>query len=412
MAMGGTRLQYLDANPVTQGWDYRTKVREQQEAHELEMSAREAALAETMASAPLRVGQQRAQTRLSTTNADVAEQTAPYKVTQERTQAEQGEFNLGRDKEFLPYEVRSKAAGADYDEANAAAASNAEEAAAWKEEKFLRLAGEDPEGAEIWAGQVGLDVPPEMRQLIRDRKFMALSKGTMDAIESVYGTGDENLVTRYTEYNRIMQGLMGQTDGPGAGPGSEEAPPVQEQPIPSVADAYKMMSTTDSTEPVDPNVVGGKGSGNAVYDRKYATWLKIYRDAGLPDAEKRAAEMASGVKHFTVAQLKIEARKAAQSLVSGSFGSIKQKAEEFDRRYKEFYADLLEAEGLTDDGELVGGTSEIDQPQGDAPETGTFAGSGTQDDPYTPQTEQDLDSMKPGDIYIDPGDGKAYRFNG
>jgi hypothetical protein len=230
---------------------------------------------------------------------------------------------------------------------------------------------------------------------------MALSKGTMDAIESVYGTGDENLVTRYTEYTRIMQGLMGQTDGLGAGPGSKTAPPVEEQPIPTVADAYKMLSSPDATDPVDPNIAGGNGSGNAVFDRKYALYLKIYKEAGYPDAEKRALDAASGVKRYTVAQLKIEARKAATSLVSGSFGSMKQKSEEFDRRYREFYADLLEAEGLTDDGDLVGGASEIDQPEGDTAEADvpeTMTGPDNKEYPVVSDAAS-YDALPPGSVY-------------
>jgi hypothetical protein len=40
---------------------------------------------------------------------------------------------------------------------------------------------------------------------------------------------------------------------------------------------------------------------------------------------------------------------------------------------------------------------------------GPLAGSGTQADPYAPQTDGDFDTIAPGEYYIDPGDGQLYQ---
>jgi hypothetical protein len=449
MSLGPTRLSYLTANPITEGWDYRQKVREQQEAHELEMSAKEAALAETMAAGPLRVQQQRANTRLATTNADVAEQTAPYKVTQERTQAEQGEFDLSRDRQFLPYDLRSKEAGAAYDEANAAvargtvgsrisasrsqaatAAANAEEASAWKEERFLRLAGEDPEAAEAWAAQAGLDVPPQMRQLVRDRRFMALSKGTMDAIESVYGTGDENLVTRYTEYTRIMQGLMGQAGQPPAsesgsafyGMGADRQVPDAGE-IPSLAEAYRQLASPEASGPIDPTIDDGgdplerakdwQGYAKSYAEAQASSWSSdLYAGRVRNDASYQR-NYEEGLRKA----IRLDAEKRARQRISGSIGSIRTKADEFQRLSDQFYEDGLRAMGLDYlGGDTAGGA--IDGGGGSPGYSGTYGaplagsgaegfGAGTEDDPLIPQTQADIDSAPSGTVIQAP-DGTVY----
>jgi hypothetical protein len=39
-----------------------------------------------------------------------------------------------------------------------------------------------------------------------------------------------------------------------------------------------------------------------------------------------------------------------------------------------------------------------------------LTGSGTQTDPYVPQSEADFQHMEPGEYYVDPGDGQIYQF--
>lgn len=43
---------------------------------------------------------------------------------------------------------------------------------------------------------------------------------------------------------------------------------------------------------------------------------------------------------------------------------------------------------------------------------GKMVGSGSTDDPYTPQTSDDFDKIKPGEIFVNPADGKTMRKRG
>ncbi len=377
-------LYFITANPATEAYDHRMQVNAEQELRDIEMEGKQLALQEQRELMPYRISEAKDTSRLRTVQADVAEKTAPFDISAAQTQSEQGQFNLDRDRQFLPYELAGKEADATKAQVEAEFArpkaeadlaqsqvsiaalqasaanswANAERARAWKEEKFLALAADDPDAAEAWAASSGFEVPQEMRAFVRDRKIMARIKGMIEGVNERM-PGDENVLERDKEYERLFGKYFAPQEVGGDGRSRGD---MMESEIPGQGDLMADVYGADATDPAEkqPKVTGERG-GNTVFDRKYAMWFDTFVAQGVDKetANQRALEIASGFKQYSQAQMRIEANKAARGEVAGTFGTAEQKAAMIKQREEEIFQGLLAAQsdGLVTDAGAGGGAT-------------------------------------------------------
>jgi hypothetical protein len=176
--------------------------------------------------------------------------------------------------------------------ANDQASLNLEKARAAKEEEFLRQARENPQTAIMWARANGLEITPEMEALVMDRNLVAMAAGIADRLADQY-PGDENLLIRDKEFDRIMGNVM-------------------RDPTPSMSEAEQMIVQSNET----PNIPTPKSStGRAsVFEQKRGAWLALY-----PGDQQGALDYASGLKRTTPQENWTIAVKAAQEQLKYDF---------------------------------------------------------------------------------------------
>jgi hypothetical protein len=280
-------VQFIEANPVTAALDERKRVRADQDAADLQNAVGQASLYRTVGMAPLEM--KKAQTdadagaldldtkrrtqqatidtatagaKKAGADADVSFRTVQPRIDQEHSQAARAKTDAGRS--ALDLDTETKTQGATIATANAqaaaagsnarAASANADQAQAWKEQQFMDFAIKDPDYAEAWAAQNGLAVPEEMRGLIRNKRFTSVIAGLNDALKERY-PGDENILQRNKEFDRIMRQMAGDT-------------------TPTDAEAIAMIDTT-ATPAIAP---AAKGAEDIV---------TLYDKGGMPKSMRK-----------------------------------------------------------------------------------------------------------------------------
>jgi len=93
--------------------------------------------------------------------------------------------------------------------AAATASANSSDA---MQEKFLELAATDPTRAEVFAQQNGMQIPPHVTGMIRNRKVMAALSGRMTALKEMY-PGDHNAPVRLAQFQAFVKETMGKQRG-------------------------------------------------------------------------------------------------------------------------------------------------------------------------------------------------------
>jgi hypothetical protein len=332
-----TPLRFITTNPVTEAYDRRQQIESERALREAQMANQDAEFSERIATAPSRLRQVNSAADLSESQARIQRQTegdqiAVYGHNARRTGAEadysvgslpsrlaqaadsarkyaveadvaeatkddqiaksgidldtarisrdQSRTNLDQDRQLFPATLAQQQAQA------TTAQATAEKAQAWKEERFLDMAKTDPAQAEAWAAQNGLDVPPEMRQVIRDKRLMAVIDGVQAALKERY-PADADVAIRASEFDRILRNMM-------------------QDETPTEAEAVAMVSEGTQAPSVPTR---GAGRGTA-FEQKYAAWLAVY-----PGDEQGALDYASGIKNLTDDQIWQAALKQAGEML-------------------------------------------------------------------------------------------------
>lgn len=278
------------------------------------------------------------------------------------------------------------------------------------EERVLELGLQyGPEFAEAEALKLGVEIPDQWRQGLRNRQFREQLSWSLGAAREKYGTGAENAKLRSELGKQLMSARTPEEMQAVLASAPEPIYRAPQGPIGyGEMQEHPQLGWGQFDDRGQWHPASGVGGGAGQRPPSVST---IYTDTG----EQKGWLDASGAFHplgtprpYSTGYVTSQDERVR--MVDSELEAMRDWESSDPFRDASYEEQLAEAQRRVD--LKMGGGQPA--PAGPGATPGPAAapvdrGSGTEDDPFRPTTAEEFAVIKPGEIYIDPGDGLPYR---